>query len=264
VIAVGLGGFAVYQLKAALSQVDLLRQQVDLLADQVKLQRDDLALQREAIAAEAERNRKRDELLDGQLEELRRRQRALDRQQANRIRVEWDQSGPPPGVEVEQGDAVHVALVINKSPRPIREVRAGMSLHNEKYRHASSIRPILGDAPAPAYEVQDYRVDVVQADVLFVGGIDWGSIDLFALWVVLRPRLRRFVPRFESIHADMAAELALTSSGMTMPFPCAILLAYNICAGLAGLGSSFLPLSPSTFLGECSLRNFRQIDIDVL
>jgi len=164
VIAVGLGGFAVYQLKAALSQVDLLRQQVDLLADQVKLQRDDLALQREAIAAEAERNRKRDELLDGQLEELRRRQRALDRQQANRIRVEWDQSGPPPGVEVEQGDAVHVALVINKSPRPIREVRAGMSLHNEKYRHASSIRPILGDAPAPAYEVQDYRVDVVQAD----------------------------------------------------------------------------------------------------
>ena len=80
----------------------------------------------------------------------------------------------------------------------------------------------------------------------------------------MRPRLRRFVPRFESIHADMAAELALASSGMTTPFPCAIFLAYNICAGLTGLGSSFPGVSPSAFLGACSLRNLRQIDIDVL
>ena len=28
-------------------------------------------------------------------------------------------------------------------------------------------------------------------------------------------------------HADMAAELALASSGMTRPFPCAIFLAYS-------------------------------------
>jgi hypothetical protein len=34
------------------------------------------------------------------------------------------------------------------------------------------------------------------------------------LSAVLRPRLlRRFVPRFESIHADMAAELTFASSG---------------------------------------------------
>src|ERR1700720_2625365 len=81
---------------------------------------------------------------------------------------------------------------------------------------------------------------------------------------VLRPRLRRFAPRFESIHADMAAELALASSGITTPFPCAIFLAYNICAGLTGLGSTSPAVSPSAFLGACSLRNFRQIDIDVL
>jgi hypothetical protein len=30
------------------------------------------------------------------------------------------------------------------------------------------------------------------------------------------------VPRFESIQADIAAELALASSGMIRPFPCAI------------------------------------------
>ena len=77
------------------------------------------------------------------------------------------------------------------------------------------------------------------------------------------PRLRRLALRFESIHADMAAELALASSGMTTPFPCAIFLAYNICA-LTGLKSSFPSVSPSAFLGACSLRNFRQIDIDVL
>src|ERR1700675_3561169 len=81
---------------------------------------------------------------------------------------------------------------------------------------------------------------------------------------VLRPRLRRLVSRFESIQADMAAELALASSGMTTPFPCAIFLAYNICAGVTGFGSSFPVVSPSAFLGACSFRNALQIDIDVL
>ena len=36
---------------------------------------------------------------------------------------------------------------------------------------------------------------------------------------ILRLRLRRFMPRFKSIHADMAAESDFASSGMTMPFP---------------------------------------------
>ena len=58
--------------------------------------------------------------------------------------------------------------------------------------------------------------------------------------------------------------MALASSGMTTPFPCAIFLACNICAGLTGLEPSFPSVSPSAFLGACSLRNFRQIDIDVL
>ena len=76
--------------------------------------------------------------------------------------------------------------------------------------------------------------------------------------------MRRFALRFESIHADMAAELALASSGITTPFPRAIFLAYNICAGLTGLELGFPGVSPSAFLAACSLRNFRQIDIDVL
>src|SRR5215510_6100620 len=62
----------------------------------------------------------------------------------------------------------------------------------------------------------------------------------------------------------MAAELALASSGMTRPFPCAIFLAYSNWAGLTGLGSCFPADSPSAFLGACSLRNLRQIEIEVL
>ena len=80
----------------------------------------------------------------------------------------------------------------------------------------------------------------------------------------MRPLLRRFVPLFESIHAAIAAELALASSGMTTPFPSAIFVAYNNWAGLTGLGSSLPAASPSAFLGACCLRNARQIEIDVL
>ena len=99
---------------------------------------------------------------------------------------------------------------------------------------------------------------------LFVGAADCDKTHPAGLKAVLRPRLRRFAPWFELIHADIAAELAFASSGMMSPFPCAIFLGYSNCAGLAGLGSLFPVTSPSAFLGACSFRNFRQIEIDVL
>ena len=90
----------------------------------------------------------------------------------------------------------------------------------------------------------------------------FGAAELGGLLTVLRLRLLRSVPWFDSIHEDMAAELALASSGMTMPFPCAIFSANNICAGLAGLGPSSPAVSPPAFLGACWFRNARQIDPD--
>ena len=99
---------------------------------------------------------------------------------------------------------------------------------------------------------------------LFRGAVDLGAIDPAGLEAVLRPLLRRFVTWLESIHAAIAVELALASSGTTTPFPSAIFVAYNNCAGLADLGSSFPAVSPSAFLGACCLRNAPQIDIDVL
>jgi hypothetical protein len=91
-----------------------------------------------------------------------------------------------------------------------------------------------------------------------------GLVDLDGLYADLRPLLRRFVPWFELIHADIAAKLVFASSGMMRPFPCAIFFAYNNCAGLTGLGPSFPAVSPSALLGACSLRNLRQIEIEVL
>ena len=80
---------------------------------------------------------------------------------------------------------------------------------------------------------------------LFVGAVDPGG-----LLAVLRLRLLRTVPWFDSIHADMAAELALISSGMTTPFSRAIFSANDICAGLAGLEPRLSSRFTASFLGR--------------
>ena len=69
------------------------------------------------------------------------------------------------------------------------------------------------------------------------GGAALGAADPTGLLEVLRLTLRRFLPRFVSIHADIVTKLVLASSGMMRPFPCASFLAYNNCAALTGLGS---------------------------
>ena len=74
------------------------------------------------------------------------------------------------------------------------------------------------------------------------------------------PRLRRFALRFELIHADMAAELALASSGMTTPARSSWRTA-SVPGYRFGVG---LPRVSPRLSWACSLRNFRQIDIDVL
>ncbi len=94
---------------------------------------------------------------------------------------------------------------------------------------------------------------------LLFGPIDLGG--LLALAVLPRP-FPCSVPRFDAIHADTAAELAMVSSGMTIPFSRAIFSANDICAGLGGLE----PVSPGgslpAFLGACRSRNVRQMDLD--
>ena len=86
---------------------------------------------------------------------------------------------------------------------------------------------------------------------LFFGSADLGAIDFVAVLTGLRRLLRLFLTWLESIHVDMAAELALASSGITMPFSCASFSANNICAGLAGLEADAADIPASAFLGAC-------------
>ena len=103
--------------------------------------------------------------------------------------------------------------------------------------------------------------DVRFRDVFF-GAVDLSAVDLGGWLSVLRRPLPRPVLRFDLIHADTAAELALVSSGMTTPLSRAIFSANNICAGLAGLEPVSPDVSTLAFLGACWSRNVRQIDPD--
>ena len=94
-------------------------------------------------------------------------------------------------------------------------------------------------------------------------GLLFGLIDLGGLLALAVPRpLPRSVPRFDAIHADTAAELAMVSSGMTIPFSRAIFSANDTCAGLGGLEPVSPGGSPPAFLGACRSRNARQMDPD--
>lgn len=93
----------------------------------------------------------------------------------------------------------------------------------------------------------------------FVGAPDLGAVGFAGLWAGFRRPLPRSVLRCDLIHADMAAELALVSSGMTIPLSRAIFSANDTCAGLAGLEPSSPAGSPSAFLRACWFRNARHI-----
>ena len=79
------------------------------------------------------------------------------------------------------------------------------------------------------------------------GDAAWGATDPTDRLDVLRLSLRRFLPRFVKIHADIAAVLVFASSGIMRPFPCASFFAYSNCAALTGLESSLPAVSPPDF-----------------
>jgi hypothetical protein len=73
-----------------------------------------LRQQGNVFKGEVERNKRRDELLDGQLRELERRETSRRREQAERIDVTWNDMAERPGKSL--------VVVINGSHRPVREV----------------------------------------------------------------------------------------------------------------------------------------------
>src|SRR5260370_20758504 len=67
----------------------------------------------------------------------------------------------------------------------------------------------------------------------FAGAGDLGTVGFAGLQANLRRPLPRSVLRCDLIHADMAAELALLSSGMTIPLSRAIFSTNDLCCGRA-------------------------------
>jgi hypothetical protein len=88
---------------------------------QLNLQRLQLRSQQKVISDEADRNKRRDELLDGQLRELEQRAQVLERQQAEAVEFSGEPGASLPNAE-DPSKTVHMAVVRNMSGRPIRDV----------------------------------------------------------------------------------------------------------------------------------------------
>jgi hypothetical protein len=122
---------------------------------QLDMQRRQLKSQQRVIEDEMKRNRKRDELVDAQLDELEQRKRVLEREQADKIGLSSSSSAFEPryieeGEEsaVAPGAIVHMAVVSNESHRSIRNVKCrwGVPLDDD-------VLEIVGPSPYSSFAV---------------------------------------------------------------------------------------------------------------
>jgi hypothetical protein len=114
---------------------------------QLNLQRRQLAGQQAVIEGEAERNKRRDELLDGQLRELEQRAQVAERQQAEAVEFSWQGATPLEGVVAEKPDGlIWMGVVHNESRRPIRDVVCRIQPHPaQDFDWGATIVAQLGD-----------------------------------------------------------------------------------------------------------------------
>jgi hypothetical protein len=132
-----------------------------------------LRQQGNVLKGEIERNKRRDELLDGQLRDLERRALLFERQQANYVLVEiesWSASLfgiQPPG----PNGLAFVAVVTNHSDRPIRQVAARLEVTGETPQTATRLgrwveaRDLFGRNDMRFNTFTDgWCIDVIRAD----------------------------------------------------------------------------------------------------
>ncbi|HEY2700833.1 MAG TPA: hypothetical protein VGJ45_35620 [Pseudonocardiaceae bacterium] len=94
---------------------------------QLRATRQELADQKQALADEVELSKKRDDLVETQLTALRRQLGEELKRQALQIDMELGYSKiAPSGVTVLDDHAVWAVTVINRSDRPVRQMRAGL------------------------------------------------------------------------------------------------------------------------------------------
>jgi hypothetical protein len=93
---------------------------------QLNLQRLQLRDQQAVIEADAERGKRRDELLDRQLLELEQRALTTERAQAEQVEFSWRASSP---VDESMEGTIWMGVTENRSSRPIRDVVCRIQLH---------------------------------------------------------------------------------------------------------------------------------------
>lgn len=145
--------------------------------------------QGQVIKGEIERNKRRDELLDGQLRELEQREDSRIREQAESVDVTWTDIDAEPGYSL--------VVVINGSRRPIRDVGcvayldegpAGQQSRTAAPDYCAEMLPVdfpkaggwvmpkMGENPVMSLEVlrpggrAGFRFHVLSADCLKAGG----------------------------------------------------------------------------------------------
>jgi hypothetical protein len=97
---------------------------------QLNLQRLQLRSQQKVINDEADRNKRRDELLDGQLRELEQRAQVGERQQAEAVEFSWQPATPLAGTATAGPiEYIWMGVVRNESRRPIRDVVCRIQPH---------------------------------------------------------------------------------------------------------------------------------------
>jgi hypothetical protein len=95
---------------------------------QLNLQRLQLRDQQAVIKADAERSKRRDELLDKQLQELEQRVLMTERAQAEQVEFSWRASRPIDESREGAGD-IWMGVVENRSRRPIRDIVCRLQPH---------------------------------------------------------------------------------------------------------------------------------------
>jgi hypothetical protein len=114
---------------------------------QLNLQRLQLRDQQAVIEADAERSKRRDELLDRQLQELEQRALMTERAQAEQVEFSWRPSRPVDESKAEAGD-IWMGVVENTSHRPIRDVICRIQPHPAQgYDFSSQAVGELAEAP---------------------------------------------------------------------------------------------------------------------
>lgn len=129
-------------------------------ADMLKVQSNRLGLQERQFEDQRKINQKRDELFDKQLRESEQRAMIIERQQAEMIELEpGSTSREVPGLDPAADSRAWVADVINRSPRPIRNVASRIEAAPGAPAQEASLSGVYAEFPPSPWRLRARPTD---------------------------------------------------------------------------------------------------------